>query len=173
MFFGLFLSVVLYAIERMCCVCVFPCSLVHIWNIKLRVGLSCWLIFIFSYDDWGQLVLTTSTFVFLFVMKAEGMTENLDLIWSSFFLPWRSACILTTAQLESASCEELTAVVSQVTHPWGWQLCRSRSRGKTIFNAPLCFTESTDLELVVWLEEHFHLCSSRKWMLLCNYAQAS
>lgn len=122
----------------MCCVCVFPCSLVHIWNIKLRVGLSCWLIFIFSYDDWGQLVLTTSTFVFLFVMKAEGMKENLDLIWSSFFLPWRSACILTTAQLESASCEELTVVVSQVTHPWGWQLCRSRSRGKTLFNAPLC-----------------------------------
>lgn len=135
MVFGLFWHVVSYKHNTFSCLRVFPCSLTHIWNTKLRVGLSCWFIFIFSYDDWGQLVLTTSTFVFLLEMKAEGMKENLDLIWSCFFLPWRSACILTTAQLESASCKELTAVVS-----WGWQLYRSR--GKTLLNAPLCFTES-------------------------------
>lgn len=133
MVLGLFLHVVSYASERMCYVCVFPCSLAHIWNTKLRVGLSCF--FIFSYDDWGQLVLTMSAFVFLLEMKAEGMKENLDLIWSCFFLPRRSACILTTAQLESASCEELTAAVSRVTHPWEWQLYRSRE--KTLLNASL------------------------------------
>lgn len=30
-----FLCVVSYTSERMCCVCVFPCSLAHIWNTKL------------------------------------------------------------------------------------------------------------------------------------------
>ncbi len=42
---------------------------------------------------------------------------------------------LTTAQLKSASFEELTAVVSQVTHPWGWQLYHSR--GKKLLSASL------------------------------------
>lgn len=172
MVFGLILHVVSYASKRMCYVCVFPCSLAHIWNTKLRVGLSCWFIFIFSYADWGQLVLTTSTFVFLLEMKAEGMKENLDLIWSCFFLSWRSACILTTAQLESASCKELTAVVSRVTHPWGWQLYRSH--GKTLLNAPVFYWESLDLLSwwCGWRNVSTH-APRGTWMLLCNYAQSA
>lgn len=143
----------------MCCVCVFPCSRAHIWNTKLRVGLSCWFIFIFSYDDWGQLVLTTSTFVFLLEVKAERMKKNLDLIWSCFFLPWRSTCILTTAQLESASCEELTAVVSRVTHPEDDSCTLVVGKCSSML---LCvLLKVLGLQLLVWLEECFHSCSTR------------
>ncbi len=149
MFFGLFLHVVSYASERMCYVCVFPCSLAHIWNTKLRVGLSCWFIFIFSYDDWGQLVLTTSTFVFLLEMK----------IWILF---------------EAVSfCPDVLLVPSPQL---SWNLPRSRSLLRSCPESPIPEDDSctivvgksssvlllvTGVELVVWLEERFHSCSTR------------
>ncbi len=62
---------------------------------------------------------------------------------------------LTTAQLKSASFEDLTAVVSRVTHPWGWQLYHSRGKSSSVLLLV------TGVELVVWMEERFHSCSTR------------
>lgn len=162
-FAGLFLSAVWYASERMCCVCVFPCSLAHIWNTKLKVGLSCWFIFIFSYDDWGQLVLTTSTFVFLLKMK-----ENLDLIWSRLDVVLVSS--LSTDQLESASCVDLMRSCPESHIPEDDSCVVAIVVGKC---SSLLYWESLDLSWWCGWRNISTCAPQGRWILLCNYAQSS